>query len=257
MKGAMDTIQLELPVVGVKVREDSLAGFDAPEYSGVSWCDAVRLATFGEELLVVPGSITICKWSPIILGLKKPENPFEESLEPRLESPVAGIYVAPLWRFGDVQPDSVIVRGRPGQLRELAERLGDESFTRNYRGQIGRTALGVGERVLSARVMLSRASNRALAVLKRWKRFDDLTRVAFKDYRVTGLFEKVAKNAVADMSMCRNATVLPYVEDAGNISFFCVGGVTWGGNSPANMTSGFPGRMKDAILKEVSFPGKR
>jgi uncharacterized protein (DUF169 family) len=105
--------------------------------------------------------------------------------------------------------------------------------------------------------MLSRSSNSVLAVLKRWKKFDEATRIAFKDYRVTGLFEKVAKNAVADMSMCRNSTVLPYVEDAGNISFFCTGGVSWGGNSPSNMTSGFPGRMAGAVLEQLEFPGKR
>lgn len=251
----MDKIVLELPVIGVKVLAGSVDGCDADVYSGVSWCDAVRLATFGQELLVAPGSIDICKWSPIILGLKKPENPFEESLEPRLEKPVAGIYVAPLPRFQGT-PDVLIVRGRPSQLRELAARLGDDTISRRYSGQIGRTAIGVGERGLSARVMLSRVSNRALAVLKRWKRFDDITRIAFKDYRVTGLFEKLAKNAVADMSMCRNATVLPLIEDAGNISFFCVGGVTWGGNSPYNMTSGFPGRFAGDILEQVDFPGK-
>ncbi|MHB8895481.1 MAG: hypothetical protein ACYC99_09945 [Candidatus Geothermincolia bacterium] len=252
----MDKIVLELPVISVKVLKDSTDGWPAREYSGVSWCDAVRLATFGEELLVVPGSIEICKWSPIILGLKEPENPFEESLQPRLEQPVAGVYVAPLSRF-DSAPDVVIVRGRPGQLRDLARRLGEGSLSTTYRGQIGKTAIGVGERGLSARVMLSHVSNRALAVMKHWKRFDDLTRVAFKDYRVTGLFEKVARNAVADMSMCRNSTVLPLVEDAGNISFFCVGGVSWGGNSPVNMTSGYPGRMAGDILEHVDFPGKK
>ena len=253
----MDTIDLELPVVGVNILSYSLDGFDAETYHGVSWCDAVRLATFGAETLVVPGSIDICKWSPIVLGLKAPENAFEESLEPRLKGNVAGLYVAPLSRFSDVEPDVVIVRGRPAQLRDLADRLGEGALSTKYAGQIGRTALGVGDRGLSARVLLTHASNRVLAVLKHWKRFDDLTRIAFRNAKVTGMFEKVAKNAVADMSMCRNSCVLPYVEDAGNISFFCVGGVTWGGNSPANMTSGYPGSMAKKILEAVKFPGKK
>jgi len=253
----MDTITLDLPVIGVKLLADGLDGWDADVFDGASWCDAVRLATFGEELVVAPGSISTCKWSPIVLGLKEPENPFEESLEPRIAEPVAGWYVAPIARFGDRRPDVLIVRGRPGQLRDLAGRLGAGALQTTYEGQIGRSSQGVGERGLSARVMLSRASNRALAVLKRWKRFDQATRIAFKDYRVTGLFERIAKNAVADMSMCRNSVVLPYVEDAGNISFFCVGGVTWGGNSPSNMTSGYPGRMMEAVLEQVDFPGKK
>lgn len=251
----MDKIVLELPVVGVEFLRDTLEGCDSNTYHGVSWCDAVRLATFGEDLVIVPGSIETCKWSPIILGLKQPENKFEESLEPRIADAIAGVRVAPLWRFsGD--PDVLIVRGRPAQLKELARRLGPGSLTTRYSGQIGRTATGVGEHGLSARVMLSHASNRSLAILRRWKRFDDLTRVVFKDYRVTNLFEKLAKNAVADMSMCRNSTVLPFQEDAGNISFFCVGGVTWGGNSPTNITSGFPGSMSGAILEHLEFPGR-
>lgn len=252
----MEPIDLELPVIGVKVLAESAEGFDAVEYRGVSWCDAVRLATFGEELLVLPGSIEVCKWSPVILGLKEPDNPFEKSLEPRMPSTVAGLYVANLGRFVDLEPDAVIVRGRPAQLKELSERLGEECLSTTYSGRIGWTALGTGEKGLSARVMLTHAANRVLAVLKKWKRFDDLTRIAFRNDKVTGLFEKMARNAVADMSMCRNACVLPYMEDAGNISFFCVGGITWGGNSPANLTSGWPGRMAGPIMEAVRFPGK-
>jgi uncharacterized protein (DUF169 family) len=251
----MDPIELELPVIGARVLKDPAEGLDAREYHGASWCDAVRLATYGEELVVRPGSIEVCRWSPIILGLKDPENEFERGLEPRLTETVAGVYVAPLWRFSG-EPDVFIVRGSPGQLQDLARRLGGDCLSDRYRGQIGRTALGVADRGLSARVMLSQVSNRAVSVLRHWKRFDEATRVLFKDYRVSDLFEKIAKNAVADMSMCRNSTVLPYVEDGGNISFFCVGGITWGGNSPANVTSGFPGRLGEALLEQVQFPGK-
>jgi uncharacterized protein (DUF169 family) len=254
-RGAMDRITLELPVIGVRVLKapDDVTG--AREYHGASWCDAVRLATYGEELVVRPGSIETCRWSPIVLGLKEPENEFESGLEPRLKDMVEGVYLAPLWRF-EGTPDVLIVRGRPQQIEDLAGRLGDGAMSEKYRGQIGRTALGVGGGGMSARVMLSQVSNRALAVLRHWRRFDEATRVLFKDYRVTGLFEKVAKNAVADMSVCRNSTILPYIEDAGNISFFCTGGVTWGCNSPANMTSGFPARLAEKVLEHLEFPGK-
>lgn len=252
----MDPIVLELPLVGVKVLEQSVEGCEAPRYSGVSWCAAVRRATFGEELLVAPGSIDICKWSPVVLGLKAPETAFEKSLKPRLEGPVAGVYVAPLWRFSQGTPDAVIVRGRPGQLRELASRLGPGALTDKFRGRIGWSALGVGERRLSGRVMLSRASNGALAYMRRSRHFDRAVKAAFRNEKVNYVFERIAKNAVADMSVCRNSVVLPCIEDAGNISFFCTGGVSWGGNSPSHMTSGFPGRMLDAILAEVDFPGK-
>ncbi len=251
----MDTIALELPVLGVRIIEEGVEDVKADAYEGVSYCDAVRLATFGQELLVKPGSIEICKWSPVILGLKEPENAFEKSLQPKLDRAVAGIYLAPIARFGKKKPDAVIVRGRPAQLKELARRLGPDALSTRYSGRIGWTALGVGDKGLSGRVILSHTTNRALGVLKRWKHFDAATKVAFRNPKVTGAFERIAKNVVADMSVCRNSTILPYVEDAGNISFFCTGGVTWGGNSPSHMTSGFPGRMLEAILAEVDFPG--
>lgn len=251
----MDRIELELPVLGVQVLDGIARCGSSKRYQGVSWCDAVRRATYGEDLMVGPGSIDTCRWSPIILGLKEPDNEFEKSLDPRLDGDVAGVRVAPLWRI-DGTPDVLIVRGRPAQLRELADRLGDGALTTRYSGQIGRSATGLADRGLSARVSLSRASNRALAVLKRWKSFDRATRAAFRGYGVTSLFEKVAKNAVADMSMCRNSVAIPHIEDCGNLSFFCAGGITWGGNSPLDMTSGYPGRMAGRILEQVEFPGK-
>jgi uncharacterized protein (DUF169 family) len=253
----MDPIELELPVVGVKFL-DSAGEMSAGIYQGVSFCDAVRLATFGQALVVRPASISVCRWSGVILGLKQPKSAFEKSLEPRLPRTVEAVYVAPLAGFShDIVPDAVIVRGRPAQLRELARRLGPGALSATYRGQIGRTALGVGESGLSIRVLLTHTANRLLASLKKWKRFDDIVRMAFKKESVTRAFEKMAKNALADMSICRNSTVLPYLEDGGNVSFFCTGAVIWGGNSPAHMTSGYPGRMAEAILEQVDFPGRK
>lgn len=254
----MDTLTLELPLIGVKLLEDSTKGFEgADDYRGVSYCDAVRLATYGQELLLKPGCIEVCKWSPVILGLKQPENRFEEGLEPRMEAPVAGVYLAQLSRFSaEAPPDVVIIRGRPGQLHRLSEMAGEGSLQTRYRGQIGRTALGEDDKGVKARALLTHGSNRALARLRNWKRFDDITKVAFRSSKVTGAFEKMAKNVVADMSVCRNSTVLPFLEGAGNISFFCTGGVTWGGNSPANITSGFPYRTVEKILDRLNYPGK-
>lgn len=255
--GHVTKIKFELPVIGVKVLKESTRGFEGTtEYRGVSYCDAVRLATFGEELVIGPGSIEVCKWSPVILGLKKPETDFEVGLEPRLEWPVAGIYLAQLSRFGDIEPDVIMVRGVPADLRAMADAVGAAEMQGRYRGQIGRTALGVGGGRLDLKVKLTHGTNRVLARLRDRKWFDAFTRAAFNDPRVTGAFEKLARNTVADMSMCRNSTVLPLLEDAGNISFFCTGGVTWGGNSPANMTSGFPGRLRDAVCDLADWPGK-
>ncbi|MFH1149855.1 MAG: DUF169 domain-containing protein [Actinomycetota bacterium] len=253
----MERITLELPVIGVKVL-DSLEGFeDLAPYHGVSYCDAVRLATSGVEQLLAPGSIEVCKWSPVVTGLKEPNSAFEKSLEPRLPGAATGIYLAPLSGFREgARPDVVIMRGRPEQLRRIAAALPEGSLVERYRGQIGRTALGVGDRGLSARVLLVSATNRLLSALRRWKRFDDLTRTLFKSEKLTGTFERMLRNAMADMSVCRNSSILPYLEDAANISYFCTGGITWGGNSPAHMTCGMPYRLYEEIEDSLSYPGK-
>ncbi len=254
----MEKIALELPLVGIKILRDSAVGFEGMEvYHGVSYCDAVRLATFGEELLVKPGSIGVCKWAPVVLGLKTPENSFEKSLLPRLGS-VAGLYIAPLSRFlEDATPDVVIVRGRPTQMKRVMKALGEGALQRPYYGEIGKTALGVVDRRFSLKVMLSYVSNRVMALLRRWKRFDDLIRAALRTQVLTGALEMVLKNTVADMSMCRNSTVIPLMEDAGNVSFFCVGGISWGGNLPANITSGFPYKLIEGVHDRLEYPGKR
>ncbi|MBU1671202.1 MAG: DUF169 domain-containing protein [Actinobacteria bacterium] len=248
---------MDLPAVGVKFLE-SIEGFeDLEPYDGVSYCDAVRLATSGYEQLIVPGSIDTCRWSPVVLGLKGTETAFEQGLEPRLEGPVAGVYLAPLSGFrAGLEPDVVIIRGRPEQLRRITATLPSGSLQARYRGRIGWTALGVGDATLSARVLLTHTANRLLAVLKRWKRFDDLTRTLFRSERVTGTFERMLRNTMADMSVCRNSSILPHLEDAANISYFCTGGVTWGGNSPAHMTCGMPYRLYREIEGRLSYPGK-
>jgi uncharacterized protein (DUF169 family) len=245
----MDMTSFDVPPVGVKFLS-SLDGFDdISEYRGVSYCDALRRATAGEELVVRPGSIEVCKWSPAVLGLKRAESDFEQSLEPRMEPGVAGVYLAQLGRYRDgAEPDVVIVRGRPAQLNRLADELGDGALQREYRGRIGWTALGVGEGGLSWRVILVHALNYSLHLLIRIRFIDELIKKVFRKESVSKAFEKAAKNAVADMSMCRNSTVVPCVEDAGNISFFCTGGATWGGNSPRNMTAGFPYRLVKPLL---------
>ena len=50
----------------------------------------------------------------------------------------------------------------------------------------------------------------------------------------------VISRAMADMSVCRNSTVIPLLSGQVNVSFFCTGGITWGRNHPQYLTSGWP-----------------
>ena len=249
-------MKLDVPTVGVKVLK-SLDGFqDIEVFRGASYCEAVRRATSGREVLVIRKSIDVCRWSPVILGLKEPESPFEKRLEPRVEEPVAGYYLAPMSSFREgLTPDIVIVRGRPEQLREITDSLGEASLIKRYSGERGKTALGVGERGWSLRVKFTHRLNRVLARLGKLKSWDRFTRVAFRSEKVSSAFEMLLKRTVADMSVCRNSTVIPYLEEAANIFFFCTGAVTWGGNNPTNMTSGLPGELYDRVRERLEFPG--
>jgi uncharacterized protein (DUF169 family) len=249
-------MKLDVPPVGVKILE-SLDGFEDVEvFRGVSYCEAVRRVTRSGEVLVTPESIDVCKWAPVVLGLKRPESSFEKGIWPRMDRPVAGYYIAPLagFRWG-VQPDVVILRGSPEQLREITGAIGEQALVSRYRGEIGKTALGVGESRWSLKVKITHTVNRILAWLRRWKSWDRLTRFAFRSERLSSAMERLIRNNMGDMSICRNSTVIPYLEDGANISFFCTGGIAWGANQPSHLTAGFPFEMYERVCARLGFPG--
>lgn len=253
----MGDIKLEVPPIGVRVLR-SLDGFeDIKAFRGASYCEAIRQATSGREILVTPESIDVCRWSPVILGLKQPDCRFEKGIEPRMEGPLAGYFIAPIPRFrAGSKPDVVILRGRPEQLRAVTEAIGEADLVSRYRGEIGKTALGVGESGWSTKVKVTYGVNRLLAGLRGWNSWDRFTRFAFRSRRVSSAMERIIKNNMGDMSMCRNSTVIPYLENAANVSFFCTGGIAWGGNEPSHLTSGFPGELFDRVCDRLEFPGK-
>ena len=249
-------MKLDVPPVGVKVLE-SLDGFEDVEvFRGVSYCEAVRHVIYSGEVLVTPESIDVCKWAPVVLGLKRPESRFEKGIWPRMGGPVAGYYIAPLTRFRrGVKPDVVILRGSPEQLRVVTEAVGERALVSKYRGKIGITALGVGESGWNLKVKITHSVNRVLARLRRWEPWDRLTRFAFRSERLSSVLERIIKNTMGDMSMCRNSTVIPYLENAANVSFFCTGGIAWGANQPSHLTSGFPCEVYDRVCARLEFPG--
>jgi hypothetical protein len=254
----MGDIKLEFPPIGVKVLK-SLDGFGEIEvFRGASYCEAVRRATSGREVMVTSESIGVCKWAPVILGLKPPENRFEKGIGPRMEEPFSGYYLAPmpLFRKG-YNADVVIVRGRPEQLEAVTDMIGEESLAGRYTGEVGKTALGVDKSGRSMMLRLSRGLFRLLATLRRSKSWDRFTRFAFRSRRVSSAFERIIRNTMGDMSMCRNSTVIPYLENAANVSFFCTGAVAWGANKPSHLTSGLPKEMFDRVCGRLEFPGYR
>ena len=122
---------LDPPPVGVRLLPVDDAQRDEfgaiPVYRGVSYCDAVRRAGEGETLQVLPGSLQVCGWAPVVLGLKEPDGRFEEGLEPRLAFPSGGLLLAPLDRFPG-EPDLVLLRGAPELLGEMVRALGPDEL---------------------------------------------------------------------------------------------------------------------------------
>jgi len=221
---------------------------DVPLYRGVSYCDAVRRAGEGEVLRVLPGSIQVCRWAPAVLGLKAPQGGFERGLAPRLAFPVAGLLLATPDRFPG-EPEVVVVRASPAALQRMIGAAGPERLWDGHGGRLDRSAVpsftrsrrtSAQGRVSAARRALIGAVNRLLAPLARVAPWQALTRWLFRSAVVTAGFDALISRTLADMSVCRNATAVPLLTGCVNVSFFCTGGVTWGGNGPRHLASGWP-----------------
>jgi hypothetical protein len=238
----------DLPVtVGVRLLRSPGEHANVPAYRGVAYCDAVSWAGTGEAMRVLPGSIETCRWAPVVLGLKEPGGRFERRLAPRLPFPTAGLLLAPMERFPALvlgAPEVVIVQSAPEPLRRMAERVSEAGLWDGHEDRLDRSALPVlsGERVPLAplRRGLIGAVNRVLAPLARFGPFRALTRWLFRSEWVTAGFDALISHTLADMSVCRNSTVVPLLTGRANLSFFCTGGITWGRNNPDHLTSGWP-----------------
>lgn len=241
----MDWRQWDPPPVGVGLLSsphqapvNERTGF--PLYQGVSYCDAVRRAGEGEILRVLPGSVQVCHWAPVILGLKEPQGRFEQGLSPRLDYPVPGLLLAPLDRFPG-EPNVVLVRAGPGVLGPMLQRLDPEWVWAGHRDRVDRSALSrlAGQRQPPGQGLVGLV-NGMLAALARSARWQALTRWLFRSKVVTVAFEAIISRTLADMSLCRNSTVIPLLTGQVNASYFCTGGITWGRNRPEHLTSGWP-----------------
>ena len=258
---------LDPPPVGVRLLPMDDARMDEfeaiPVYRGVSYCDAVRRAGEGETLRVLPGSLQVCGWAPVVLGLKEPDGRFEEGLEPRLAYPSGGLLLAPLDRFPG-EPDLVLVRGAPALLQQMVRALEPDELWDGHGGRLDRSALFLfepdpsmpGQDRAGGRTALVTGTNQALATLARSRRWQALTHRLFRSRLVTAGFDALISRAMADMSVCRNSTVIPLLGDRANLSFYCTGGITWGRNRPDQLTSGWPWDLFQEAIQAVSTPNQ-
>lgn len=254
-------ITIDLPPVGIKILSDTRRGFDGVvSFQGVSYCEAIFNATFGQELLIKPDSIKVCQWVPIVLGFKTAANTFEHTIQPHLPRGTAGIYMAPMHLFrAGITPDVVIIRTNPENFQTMIDLLGWESFIdpSPYRQDV--TALHTF-REAPPRGFSAWAIRNVNAWLSAWNRlgvWHRFTTILFRSTLVTRLFDRFITVYMANMSMCRNSLVIPFQTGRANISYFCTGGIAWGKNTSEHMTAGFPWKLYQSLNLTLDYPGKR
>ena len=254
-----EPIRLELSPVGVKILSDE--GNERPDvdvFEGVSFCQAVGEATTGRPLIVGPSSITVCKWAPVVLGFKEAEDSFEKTISQHLPPFTSGLYLAPVSMFErDAPPEVVILRTTPEKCRLMIKWLGWDNFI-DYRSlEQDLTALNSlsGHPPQGLSGWLIRNVNRWL---DQWNRFDwwhRFTTFLFKSWIVTRIFDRFNAKFMANMSMCRNSLVVPFLSNKANISYFCTGGIAWGKNSSRNMTVGLPFEVYQDLAPHLTGKG--
>lgn len=236
----IDVTRLDPPPVGVGLLRSAQEHEEVPVFAGVSYCQAVRQAGEGRACRVLPGSIEVCQWAPIVLGLKRPEGQFEQHLAPRLDYPTSGLLLAPLDRFPE-QPDVVLIRTTRQVLDSMIRIVGRD---RVWQGHGGRLAWSVAPLFSGGRFTFRyravQHTNKVLAFLARSGYWQAITHRLFRSRLATASYDAIISRMLADMSICRNSTVIPWQTGQVNVSFFCSGGITWGLNNPDHMTSGWP-----------------
>ncbi len=252
----MPDLWMGVQPVGVKFlfkQTEALQGVRV--YRGTSYCDAVRRATGNEELLVLADSILTCQWSPVILGLKSPENSFERRLAPRMGK-TWGYHLAPLSSFlrRDLEPDIIVIREEPATLKKLLSNIGWEQCALYLSGKMDKSALGIlRNNKFSLKSAATVGVNKLLAALSNKEWWYKFTEQIFRNTFACNVFDRFISLFMADMSICRNSTVIPYKTGLVNVSHFCSGGIGWGLNHPHHLTSGFPNDAFKSLSNHLSI----
>ena len=260
MKDDNKTIRLDLPPVGVKILSKTESDLsDVDTFHGISYCNALFRATFGEEILLRPDSVNVCQWAPVVLGFKNPENDFEKSITEHLSPVTPGIYMAPLHLFRKgIKPDVVIIRTDLDNYRYIIDSLGWDNFIDHENYSLDLTALDTFKNrpPVGVSAWMIKNTNRLLHYLNRFGWWQWFIAYAFKSTLLTKFFDKFITRFMANMSMCRNSTVIPFQKGKANVSYFCTGGIAWGKNKPDNMTSGYPYGIYQKLAPLLDYPGK-
>ena len=230
---------------GIKFAPEAGGAYPVAEtFKGISFCAAVHQATegMGRSLLLEPDSFDVCRWAPVVLGFREDRRNFDLDVAYFLPPPVSTILLAPLPAFReDAPPDVVLIRATRTEIAALLAEAGPENLCAELAGRLDLSALEIFLAQNNAiRHLRVEWTNRLLASLNRSPQWRDFTKVLFKRHWTTYLFNQLLKRYMANMSLCRNSAVVPYLTGKINVSYFCTGGICWGENRPEHLTCGIP-----------------
>ncbi len=254
-----ETICLDLPPVGVKIwtnEEPDRAGI--PRFTGISFCQAIQQSTHGQTLIIDSDSIQVCQWSPVALGLKEANNEFEKTIHKHLPAGIRSLLTAPIGQFNEKQrPDVVIIRAQVEKFQAIINLLGYDQFVPYSSYSLDETALSIFVEgpLKGFRRWATKNINRWLYWMNQFPWWQGLTTFLFRSTTITRLFDRFITKYMANMSICRNSTIIPFQSGKANISFFCTGAIAWGKNAPDFLTSGFPYDTYEKLKDRLLFPG--
>jgi len=280
----------EPPAAGIKVNPGADCRWPASEvYSGISFCDAVRSATEGDGKAVTldSGSISVCRWSKVVLGFNEPDPALDLKVQHNLLFGTESILIAPISMFdaecppdtvlirttpakikkiiklagespismfdAECPPDTVLIRTTPAKIKKIIKLAGESSLAGEHADDLGKSALAVlsksGNSIEKTRVELVNGALARLNSLEQWR---DFTKWIFKHQLTTYVFDLLLDKYLANMSMCRNSTVIPFLSGKLNVSYFCTGGIAWGMNSPEHLACGMPHDIYARIAPQIA-----
>ncbi len=229
---------------GIKFYKNGESLPQAELFHGISYCECVHKATTGSgtPYLLKAESIENCHWSPIVLGFRESDCTLDLKVGYNMNN-IQALLIAPLPHYTTygLTPDTVLVRSIPSEIAKLVKGSAREDVAWNLAGKLDSSALEIFDSETDAseksRVMLV---NKTLARLNKYSEWRKFTKWVFSNDATTYVFDLLLDRFLANMSMCRNTTVIPLVTGDINVSYFCTGGVAWGGNRPEHVTCGMP-----------------
>jgi len=256
MTEKISEIQLERIPVGIKyLKENEMPeNFDTIENPKVrSFCDGLRLLhenNYPNGVIITLDKIKACKWCPVGLGLKTPQNGIEKKIEPLFEELNKGIHI---FNLTDAvrEPDIVSVIAKSENAEQIINTVGLENFTKEYIDELTFSAISQYTDVEFPSKHVERKRKRHLRSIKlfQWlfasklisnRVMNRFLTFMLKQYPFSRMMDPILRQYSTGMSFCYSTSAIPLTTQKANVVFAETGGIGWGGISKDDMIFGMP-----------------